>query len=519
MPTLAVDTDVRVPTRDGVALATTVLRPQGPGRCPAVLMRTPYDRNTYASETLQVHASALASSGYAVVLQDVRGRGDSEGRFVPFVNERGDGIDTLDWLAEQSWCSGAVGLAGVSYNALAQAAVATVGHPAVRCWIPGLAPSDVRTSWIRRNGLLDMGFHLSWALGSIASADPRTRDPESLLAAFDEPLRVGRRKPDDQPELADSPAADWFFEWVRSVDPYPGDERVPGSADLANISSPALVVAGWFDVFSSGSLDLLSALRRGPASSLHRLVAGPWDHSGLPLGRRAGNRDFGRSAAVDLHGLQLEWFDQHLRGGEEVSTDRVFVMGRNAWSEDGDWPESAGTLSLGLGSDGSLGAGAPGGRLELKIDGDDPTPSPGGAVFPWEPYLRPGAFDQSDRQSRSDVAVFVGTPLQSSLSIAGAPNLRLTLEPTWTPCPVVVTLVEIDPAGAAWNVSDGVGLVGRSGVASLDLGPAAHEFRAGSSIGLDLAFAADLRVMPQPTGRRIVELGEAHSVLTLPVVD
>lgn len=515
MPALTVDTDVRVPTRDGVALATTLFRPQGPGRWPAVLMRTPYDRTTYASEALQVHASALATAGYAVVLQDVRGRGGSEGRFSPFVNERNDGIDTVEWLAEQSWCTGAIGLAGISYNAFAQTAIVTANHPAVQCWVPGLAPSDVRTSWIRQNGVFDLGFHLSWALGTIASSDSRTPEPESLLAAFDDPRRIARRGPYDQPELASTSAADWFFEWARSVDPYPDDRGVPRLDDLAGVTSPALVVAGWFDVFSSGSLGLLSALRRGPAFSSHRLVAGPWDHTGLPLGRRAGDRDFGRSAAVDLHGLQLAWFDQHLRGGDEVLTDRVFVTGRNSWLDEQQWPPLTTDQVLGLGSDGSLRPGAADGRLEIVVDANDPTPAAGGGVFPWDPHLRPGAFDQRARQSREDVALFVGAPLESPVVITDEPRLDVTLSGEG---PVCATLVEITQDGPVWNVSDGFGLIDHSGVASLTFGPIAHEFSTGSAIGLDLAFAADPRLQPPSSGRRVIELGERAS-LRLPEAD
>ena len=520
MPTLTVETKVDVPTRDGVTLATTLFRPAGPGGSPAILMRTPYDRTTYSSETLQVHASALAAAGYAVVLQDVRGRGESEGHFSPFVNERSDGIDTLEWIAGQPWSNGEVGLAGISYNAFTQLAIVATNHEAVRCWVPGLSPSDVRTSWIRRNGLLDLGFHLAWALGAIASTDARTADAKELLAAFESPVETARRGPNDQPELQSTPAANWFFDWVGSEDPYPGDDGVPTVMDIATIKAPALVVAGWYDVFSAGSIELFETLQQGSNSRGHRLVAGPWDHSGLPLGRRAGDRDFGLSASIDLHDLQLRWFDQHLRGGDEVEDDRVFITGKNEWWSGVVWPPSTENLTLHVTLEGELEtAPSPRGSLEVSLDAEDPTPAVGGATFPWEPVLRPGAFDQRWRQSRGDVLVFSGEELSSPLVVAGSPRLDIPVETPAEDTPVVATLVELERGGQVWNISDGFGLVDpATRVASFDLGPICHQFSPGSRVGLDIAFAADVRVGPAVARSCFIELERGPGWLTLPVI-
>lgn len=519
MTTLVVDTDVRVPTRDGLTLATTLFRPAGPGRWPAVLMRTPYDRTSYASETLQVHASALASAGYAVALQDVRGRGASDGHFSPFVNEQADGIDTVEWLADQAWCNGEIGLAGISYNAFAQTALATTNHQSVRCWVPGLTPSDVRTSWIRRNGILELGFHLSWALGGIASADGRIADLGGMLQAYQDPTKTARRGPVDQPELQAAPAAKWFFEWVESEDPYPNTDAVPTLGAVSSISVPALVVAGWYDVFSSGSIELFETLQRASPEGAHRLVAGPWDHSGLPLGRRAGDRDFGLSAVIDLHDLQLRWFDQHLRGGDEVEHDCLFVTGTNEWLSEA-WRPPTDDQALYLTEGGELTRDlTTRGSIEVVIDTQDPTPVVGGTTFPWEPVLRPGAFDQSRKHRRSDVIVFATPPLRSSLVIAGSVTLEIPAELPTAHTPVVATLIEIQSGGQSWNVSDGFGLVDpATGIASFDLGPICHRFSLGSRLALDVAFAADVRIGPATSGPCIIDFSQGPASLTIPVM-
>ena len=482
-------------------------------------MRTPYGRTTFASESLQVHALALADAGYSVVLQDVRGRGDSEGAFSPFVNEQSDGLDTIDWVADQSWCNGSIGLAGISYNAFAQTAIASGGSDAVACWVPGLAPSDIRTSWIRRGGVFDLGFHLAWGLGAIATVDARTERPEALLSAFDEPVATARRGIRGQSELASTPAGKWFFEWAESKDPYPENLGIPTHDQLASVEVPALVVAGWFDVFSSGSLELLESLRSGPRGGHHRLVGGPWDHSGLPLGRKAGERDFGLSAAIDLHELQLEWFDAHLKDGGDVRHDRIFLTGRNAWTLEPSWPPTTEDLTLYLAADRLL-TEEPGSptAIEVSVDPNDPPPVPGGAVFPWEPALRPGAHDQRQRRDRPDVAAFSGRRLESPLIVAGSARVHVPVAGTPQRA-VVATLVELTPSGPHWNISDGVGSIdAASGVASLHLGPVAHEFSIGSRIGLDLAFAADVRLAPAERGRSVIDAGRQPAYLVLPVV-
>jgi uncharacterized protein len=246
-------------------------------------------------------------------------------------------------------------------------------------------------------------------------------------------------------------------------------------------------------------------------------VMGPWDHSGLPLGRRAGDRDFGRRAIVDLHELQMKWLDRYLKGGEDFGSDRIFVTGRNRW-EEVDWPLSTVEHSFELGSDLRT-PSAERRAIEVMVDPSSPTPSPGGAVFPWEPSLRPGAFDQRSRRSRPDVVSFETQPLSSEMLTAGVPVLSLPVTGSPRGAPVHACLVEVAPSGPVWNISDGVGAIDTStGVASIELGPVAHQFSAGSSIGIDIAFAADVRLAPVEPGRRVIDLTKSQGILRLPVV-
>lgn len=493
---------------DGVELATDVMRPAGPSAGPAILMRTAYDRTTPASRALQVDAVALAQAGYAVVLQDVRGRFESAGEFVPFVNEGADGSATLEWIRDQSWCNGSVAMAGISYNAFCQLAAAVSDSGCLQAIAPGLGPFDIRTSWLRVGGVDNLALNLSWLVGSLLPTDPRTPDPELLLRAWDNP-RATARAGLANPALDDTPAAAWIKEWMQPV-PYAGNAGVPDKEMLGDLRIPALVVAGWYDVFAAGSLDLAASLSNAA------LVAGPWDHSGLPLGRRAGDRDHGHTAAVSLGDLQRAWYDLHLRGwGDQPPPARVFVTGANRWVDYPDWPPGCHRVTL-LPAPGGLlvATEAPADTIEVDVRDDDPTPAAGGQVYPWEPVLRSGAFDQSAQRARSDVCSFVGEPLSRSRRFVGkaAATLSVEAEPG---AHLFVTVVDVHPDGSAWNVAEGVARTASDGLTEVDLGYLGHQFGPGHAIGVDISGAAWPR-FPLVTGLRRIRLGA--SFVSLPEV-
>ena len=137
----------RVPMSDGVHLATDVWLPAGKGPFPVLLTRTPYHK----TGALQA-AKTYTDWGYAFVVQDTRGKYDSEGAFYPLADEQRDGHDTLDWIAEQSWCNGRVGLVGKSYLGIVQIPAASGGHDVLKCVVPGVAPNSFFRDWIRYDG-------------------------------------------------------------------------------------------------------------------------------------------------------------------------------------------------------------------------------------------------------------------------------------------------------------------------------------------------------------------------------
>ncbi len=462
------DMGVAVTMSDGTTLGADIYRPSGRGAWPAILVRTPYDRSTIASRGLQVDVIAFAESGYCVVVQDVRGRHASEGVFKPFMHEQSDGVETIRWLAEQPWCDGRVGMAGLSYLGFCQLAAAAALPESLVAIAPGLTVADVRDGWFSEGGVFNAGFNLAWILGALLPADPRTSNLDAVFDAFDDPLSATS----SEALVANSPLGSSWAEWQKS-DPYSNHRSVPGLSAIAQIAIPSLVVAGWFDVFQPATFDLFDALQ---AASL---VAGPWGHTGLPLARRIGERDHGRAAQLDMYGLHRTFFDQHLRdAGAGVDRAAVFVTGDDHWERAEEWPAQGTLMSL---FDGHHG------RVDVRVVSDDPTPAGCGRTFGWEPALVPGCFDQSDRERRADVATFTTDPLSETLFAAGP--IDLVLECDNSEGMVFVMVSDVDLGGRSWNVADGVAAV-VSGPTEVRLGQLAHVFRRGHRVRVSVSFGA-----------------------------
>ena len=501
MHSVSVDLDIGVPMRDGTGLATDVIRPAGGGSVPAVVVRTPYDRRTPASRSLQVNALGLAEAGYAVVIQDARGRFASGGVFEPFVNEQADGVDTIEWVAEQPWCNGRVGMAGISYLGFCQLAAAARGPEPLQAIMPGLTPCDVRDGWISEGGEPNHGFNLAWMLGALLPVDPRMSEPAGALDAWVRPGATAASGSAVDLLIAASPLAGAWLEWNRPA-PYAGAPSIPTRDSITGVPIPALVVAGWFDIFQPSTFELHDALIESV------LVAGPWGHRGLPLARGAGARDHGAAAAFDLDGAQQAFLDRHLRDADTATAEAtVFVTGANRWESLAAWPPETSRLALFPAADGQLWDTAEEALIDVGLDAEDPTPSVGGRVYPWEPDLVPGPFDQAARDARFDVVAFTSEPLPTATTIAGPVTVAVATDAEQPEGMVFATLSDGGPDGSVWNVADG-GAAVAGPITVVELGHAAHQFDRGHRVRLTLSFGAFPRYRWRPgSGRRRIALG------------
>jgi predicted acyl esterase len=322
---------VAVTMRDGVTLVSDVylpgtarVLPDGP--VPVLLERTPYDRRAARFVTF---ALAAAKAGYAFVIQDVRGRGDSGGHFHMMTNipdEGVDGIDTWHWLIQQPWCDGRLGTVGGSFSAANQQAMA-LHHPrGLRAQVLRDAGTNYRQRMFRYHGAFNVGVALPWAIEH-GLQSPEARDNADVRQALTDmrdrsaqwtellPLKRG------QSPLAGAPGyEDVYFTMLETSDDtaywHNPTVRLEGRWDEYPTDVAILMVSGWFAHHANANFDKLHELGRRNAQPV-RLIVGPWVHSPAMLAlTHAGEADFGPAAAQEgpVNEVWLAWLDRYVKG-------------------------------------------------------------------------------------------------------------------------------------------------------------------------------------------------------------
>ena len=529
-----VDRDLPVEMRDGTVLATDVYRPQGEGRWPVLLQRTPYNKGWGALALLQTDTFRAVARGYAVVIQDCRGRYASDGGFAPFHQEVADGYDTVEWCARQPWADGGGGMYGTSYVGAVQWLAAVAAPPSLRCIVPTFTASDYYEGWTYQGGAFQWGFMCNWVLPFLASADLlRGRDRgavseidfavwrDRLIAAVDGMDETVRTLP-----LGDLPVppetSPYFAEWLA----HPNRDEFWRSCSIEErhdrVRVPALNVGGWYDIFLGGTPRNFTGVRTSGATAEacdgSRLLLGPWTHTTPPVSQ-SGTVDFGLAAgqgssplSLDVDGEHLRFFDLWLKGIDDgLAAEppvRLFVMGEGVWRGEECWPlERARPTDFFLHGNGQVG-----GTLSTNQPGDDrpdvylsdpvhPVPTVGGQLCCYPVKLPPGAFDQRELAVRPDVLLYTTAPLEADIEVTGPVHLALWAATTAPDTDFAAKLVDIFPDGHARNLTDGVLraryrlgtdtpwpiVPGEPHEYAIDLCATSNLFRAGHRIGLEVA--------------------------------
>lgn len=468
-PGVRIDTTLVIPMRDGARLGADLWRPLEDRRYPVLVYRTPYDRREAGGASGV--ALAAVRRGYAVLLQDVRGRYGSEGSFEPYRHEGQDGYDTIEWAAGQSWSTGDVGSFGLSYPGAVQWMAAVEQPPHLKAMVPAMTYSTPESFWYS-GGVWD-GSWLDWVWFNIApdlrrrldQPGPRT-DEEAASAWTVEEDRLRRHRP-----LATLPdfqvIAPWYAEWMRHPprDPWWGWANLAGKYSM--VSAAVLNLSGWFDepYGPQGAVRNYQGITATGRFNRTELILGPWTHGVGAIGRsKAGDRDFGPTARLSYDSLVLEWMDRKLRS--RAPTDRpepvhVFVMGANQWRHYPAWPpvgQVSDTLSLhpaGRGeSSGALNNQAVPAEPSSRFASDPDRPLA-------DPYQgRPGAHDYSALVGRPELLSFETAPFEAAYEIIGAVTAELSVRATVPDFDLWIQLYDVSPDGTAWNLSGhGAGLL------------------------------------------------------------
>jgi putative CocE/NonD family hydrolase len=442
---------VRVKMRDGVELVADVVRPADDAKHPAILERTPYGREILS----QLEGEWWAKRGYVHIVQDVRGRNDSAGEWSPFVNERKDGYDTIDWIAKQGWSDGKVGMIGGSYVGWVQWAAAVEVHPALKCIVPQVSPPDLFFNFPIDHGV-PMLFGALWWSNFVKDkkvpAVPET--PKDLEKLKTLPLS----KVDDEALGRNIP---FYDAWLEKETPaaFGGAAFMP---DMNKVKIPVLHISGWWDGDGIGT-KLNWAKMRALGNKNQWLIYGPWTHL-FNTSTHLGDADFGPDAIIDLDSIYLRWFDTWLKdkqvNWEKQPKVRAFVTGANEWRELGDWPDSRSqemTLYLssrgpanGLASVGELVAVAP------KTQAPDRyTYDPAAAEIPaqlkkvkdFADLLAAGSTVVKIDPGHKDLLLYRTSPMSEPLEIGGPIQVDLHFSTSAKDTDFFVGVVDIDEQG------------------------------------------------------------------------
>ncbi len=415
----------------------TIIRRE-PGPQPTLLMRQPYGRDI-ASTVVYAHPVWFARHGYNVVIQDVRGRGDSDGDFYPFRNEGADGADTIAWLRTRPESNGRVGMYGFSYQGMTQLLAAAEQPEGLLCISPGMTAFDLYHGWFYHGGALRLASTLGWGLQllkvdarrkKLREASDRLEQAWAHLASQTSVLPIRAH-----PALHGEDLPSYVLDWLDHDAPGEYWTALDVSQRLDKIRVPALHISGWYDMFLRGSVDGFLALRKSAGSEFARehqyLLAGPWVH--IPWGDRIGTADFGPEALIDTDTILLRWFDHWLKdSGTFEGEPHVchFVLGENRWREAETFPAEA-EYTLFLHSEGRANSRKGDGTLSTVIPGADepcdifvhdpevPVIAPGG------PSAASGQFDQATLELGNNLLVYTTEPLEKPLWVFGIPRVVL----------------------------------------------------------------------------------------------
>jgi hypothetical protein len=445
--------DVKVPMRDGIRLSTNIYRPDAPGEFPVLLMRSPYGNGGAGNR----YAAVAVEQGYIVVLQDTRGRYESEGLFDAMQPEALDGYDTQQWISRQPWFNGKIGTFGGSYVGFTQWIPASVGCPYVLAMFPEVTFGDLHDV-VYQNGAFFLDLFGPWSYEMTCpynvSVDSLMKQPDKVLMHL--------------PLIDQDKMLGWKIPFLRDWLSHPEHDSYWDRTSIGNgyqrITAASYSIGGWYDILLKGTiinyLRMTSPDIQPEIRKKQKLMIGPWVHN---MGnRKVGEMDFGESADLDDTKLMLRWFDCQMKGIDDGINEeppvKIFVMGENIWRYEHEWPlartdyrnyyfHSKGNGSTRSG-DGSLDISPPDKEAadRYSYDPNDPVRTIGGM----------GPYDQGKVEVRADVLVFSTPVLKYDLEVTGPVNAVVYASSSAKNTDFTAKLVDVYPDGRAMRICEGI---------------------------------------------------------------
>ncbi len=486
---------VMIPMRDGTRLAADIYRsPLTIGKNPCIVIRTPYGRDIAAMGNI-VQGLAVVG-GYVCLVQDSRGTGDSEGDNWAFLDDgwgllperpNWDGYDTVEWAASQSWCNGKVGMFGASALGIAANFAAGAHPPHLLCAAIQVAAADIYHDAVHTGGGFRKSLVEGWldSVGAASGALQMVREHEACDALWQNASPLGRS---------------------------------------ASITIPTYHLAGWYDIFSQGSIAYFAALQNqgaGNARGNQKILIGPWTHVGQ-ASTTQGELIYPLNSIVELEEVSrvIDWFDYWLKGKKEEILDlppvRYYLMGDvsvpgapgNEWRQASNWPIPATPSALFLAPGELVAKALFSGQASYVYDPANPVPTLGGNNL----YLSAGPYDQRSLESRPDVLIFSSQALSEPLEITGPVSVLLSVSSSALDTDWTAKLCDVYPDGRSMMMLDGLRRArfrqgfeeavllepGQPVEVEIELGSTALVFNTGHRIRLTVSSSNSPRFEPNP---------------------
>ncbi len=504
-------------TSDNITLVSDVYRPIVNKPVPTILVRIPFT-NTFSNRLKSESVARYwASRGYNVVIQGTRGRYKSQGDYYPLINERSDGIETLQWLNEQPWFNGQLGMWGGSAFGYTQLAISDQINPSISAYHLHIVSTSFYDMFYP-GGAFSLESALRWSLQSGGKKDiePKIKDMEKGFDGF--PLIEADERADKDIQF--------FNDWVLNNTKNNYWINIDGVDRAKTISAPVQMLAGWFDPFLPSQINDFVQLKQG------EIIVGPWSHARevkIPsLNKVPTYRETSIKEA-------LNWFDKKLleQNNEKNGLGKIklFVLGKNEWRYENEWPLARTQFkNLYISSDGTAGTSAHSGKLtwanpekfgfdHYVYDPNIPVPSNGGVVL----GPRAGIALQNEIESRKDVLVYTSEVLNEDTEITGPVSAFLYVQTNVSNTDFVVRITDVFEDGSSYNVTDGIKraeyqLEGQScknaKKIEIELWPTSYVFKKGHQIRVHITSSSFPRFDRNPnTGDSIPYETEAISAM------
>ncbi len=449
--------DQKIKLRDGVQISSDIYGIDHRTRKPAMVFRTPYGKTT---DAIISTAKYFASHGYVFVSCDVRGRGDSDGIFIPYQNEGRDGFDILQWVSRQSWCDGRTATWGASYSARVQWYTAELNPTSLKAMISIVTPSDPFVeNPTGLPSLLDISWEFSTSSRSLQNF--KAVDWNSVynhLPLVDMPSLTGREMPHWKERLKH-----------QAIDEY--TKSISYQNSIHRIAIPVLHISGWYDDEQIGTplnFQRLSESKNAKVASNQFLLMGPWGHN-VNSCRTVGEFDFGPNSIIDLLEFEKNWLNSQFfnkkREKKVPEKVRLFLMGKNKWMNFDQWPPGNSTekrfyLSSIAGANSSFGDGTLTEELpsyESKSDTFTYNPERPVPFISDQNHVQIGGPDDySAIERRDDVLVYTSKELPKSMTVIGPVSLTLYVASNTYDTDFTGKLLVVKQDGRAIRLSDGI---------------------------------------------------------------